>query len=74
MSEKTFDKIEFMEMLIQLFSEHYGMSDVQACRYMGRHQGLSLAEKHYGALHTLPFQDMVEFETNVCKNHGGMLQ
>ena len=48
------DKIEYIIMLIKLFAKHFGLSYMQAFRYVSLHDGIEYAEKHYNILHTLP--------------------
>lgn len=44
------DKIEYIIMLIKLFAKHFGLSYMQAFRYVSLHDGIEYTEKHY----TLP--------------------
>jgi len=69
----TYDKIEYIIMLIKLFSCHFGLSYQQAYRYISRHQGIEYAEQHYNILHTLSFEDQIEGLATYCRQKGGAL-
>lgn len=53
------DKIEYIIMLIKLFARRFGLSYMQAFRYVCLHDGIEYAERHYNILHTLTFEDQV---------------
>lgn len=67
------DKIEYIIMLVKLFAKHFGLSYLQAFRYISLHGGIEYVEKHYDILHTLPFDDQVEGLAAFCHKKGGML-
>lgn len=60
------DKIEYIIMLIKLFARRFGLSYMQAFRYVCRHDGIEFAERHYNILHTLTFEDQVEALAAYC--------
>ena len=66
-------KIEYIIMLIKLFARHFGLSFLQAYRYVSIHQGIEYAEQHYNVLHTLSFEDQVEGLATYCHKKGGTL-
>lgn len=66
-------KIEYIIMLIKLFARHFGLSFLQAYRYVSIHQGIEYAEQHYNVLHTLSFEDQVEGLATYCHKKGGAL-
>ncbi len=67
------DKIEYIIMLIKLFAHRFGLSYLQAYRYISIHEGVEYAEQHYNILHTLPFDDQVEGLAAYCHQKGGEL-
>ena len=67
------DKIEYIIMLIKLFAKHFGLSYMQAFRYISLHDGIEYAEKHYNILHTLSFEDQVAGLAAFCHKKGGLL-
>ena len=67
------DKIEYIIMLVKLFAQHFGLSYLQAFRYISLLGGIESVEKHYDILHTLSFDDQVEGLAAFCHKKGGML-
>ena len=67
------DKIEYIIMLVKLFAHHFGLSYMQAFRYICMHDGIEYAERHYGVLHTLSFDEQVEGLAAFCRQKGGRL-
>ena len=67
------DKIEYIIMLIKLFARHFGLSYMQAFRYVSLHDGIEYAERHYNILHTLSFEEQVEGLAAFCRTKGGLL-
>ncbi len=67
------DKIEYIIMLIKLFVRHFGLSYMQAFRYVSLHDGIEYAERHYNILHTLSFEEQVEGLAAFCRKKGGLL-
>ena len=67
------DKIEYIIMLIKLFARRFGLSFLQAYRYISIHDGIEYAEQHYNVLHTLSFEDQVEGLAAFCRKKGGTL-
>ena len=67
------DKIEYIIMLIKLFARHFGLSYMQAFRYVSLHGGIEYAERHYNILHTLSFEEQVEGLAAFCRKKGGLL-
>ena len=64
------DKIEYIIMLIKLFARRFGLSYMQAFRYVCLHDGIEYAERHYNILHTLTFEDQVEALAAYCHRKG----
>lgn len=66
-------KIEYIIMLIHLFAEHFGLTFLQAYRYISRYEGIEYTEQHYNILHTLSFAEQVEGLAHYCHQKGGQL-
>lgn len=66
-------KIEYIIMLVQLFAKHFGLTFLQAYRYISRYEGIEYSEEHYNILHTLPFCDQIEGLAHHCHQKGGTL-
>lgn len=67
------EKIEYILMLVKLFARRFGLSYLQAYRYISLHGGIEYAEQHYNILHTLSFEDQVEGLAAFCHQKGGAL-
>ena len=67
------DKIEYIIMLVKLFARRFGLSHMQAFRYVCLHDGIEYAERHYNILHTLTFEDQVDALAAYCHRKGGLL-
>lgn len=67
------DKIEYIIMLVKLFARRFGLSYMQAFRYVCLHDGIEYAERHYNILHTLTFEDQVDALAAYCHRKGGLL-
>ena len=73
MSQLTIEKIDYLIMLIKLFSSHYQLSTTQAYRYISRYDGVSFVERNYDIMHTLSFDDMIQGLSDYCRRNGGQL-
>jgi len=60
-------------MLVQLFARRFGLSFLEAYRYISSHQGVEYTERHYDILHTLSFDDQVDGLAAFCHKQGGSL-
>ena len=67
------DKIEYIIMLVKLFARRFGLSYMQAFRYVCLHDGIEYAERHYNILHMLTFEDQVDALAAYCHRKGGLL-
>ena len=61
-------------MLISEFAKRFALTPRQAYRYISRYGGIQLIEKHYGIMHTLTFDDVVDSLASYCANQGGALR
>jgi len=67
------DKIDYMVALISEFAKRYQLTTTQAARYISRWGAVGLCEKHYGIMHTLPWNDNIESIATYCRRQGGNL-
>jgi len=67
------EKIDYILMLVRLFARHFGLSFLEAYRYISRYDGVEYSERHYDILHTLSFADQVEGLASFCHSRGGEL-
>lgn len=73
MATKVLNTIEYLVLIVSQFARRYGISEAEAYRYLGGYGALTLCEKHYGIMHTLPVEDNLESLTTYCRNKGGNL-
>lgn len=67
------DKTQYVVALIAEFASHYGLSTVQAARYLIRYKALDLYDRRYGYLHTQSFASNVRDISAYCRRMGGTL-
>lgn len=67
------DKTQYVVALIAEFASHYGLSTVQAARYLSRYKALDLYDRQYGYLHTQSFASNVRDISAYCRRMGGTL-
>lgn len=67
------DKIEYIVALVNEFAKRFGLTDVQAYRYISHYKGVELIEEHYDIMHTLDFRDTVDALASYCHRQGGAL-
>ena len=67
------DKIEYIIAFINEFGQRFGLTDLQAYRYLKTYDAIANIDKHYGALHTQDFRDNVEDVATYCRRMGGQL-
>lgn len=67
------DKVQYIVALISEFANKYGISDVQAAKYLSRYGAIDLCDKHYDYLHTQSFASSVSEIAAFCKRNGGEL-
>ena len=46
------DKVLYVVALIAEFAEHYGITTVEAAKYLSQYKALELFDRQYGYLHT----------------------
>lgn len=67
------DKIEYIIAFINEFGQRFGLTDLQAYRYLNTYDAIANIDKHYGALHTQDFRGNVEDVATYCRRMGGKL-
>lgn len=67
------DKVEYIVALVNEFAKRFGLTDVQAFRYINYYNGIDLIEQHYNIMHTLDFNEIVDCVASYCKQQGGAL-
>ena len=67
------DKVEYIVALVNEFAKRFGLTDVQAFRYITLYKGVELIDDHYDIMHTLDFRDTVESLAAYCHRQGGAL-
>ena len=67
------NKKEYIVIFISKFTRRYGLSAVQAYRYLNRYKAINFLDEHYNVAHTQSFEDMVQNMAGYCQRHGGAL-
>ena len=67
------DKTEYIIAFINEFGQRFGLTDLQAYRYLKTYDAIAKIDKHYGALHTQDFRGNVEDVATYCRRMGGQL-
>lgn len=73
MKYKMRDILEYTIALVSEFAVKFGMTDVQAFRYINQFNGIEVIENNYDMMHTLSFEDVIETIQNYCRRKGGSL-
>lgn len=67
------DIIEYIIALVNEFAKRFGLTDIQAYRYIRMHKGVTFLEQNYGIIHTLDFNEAVDSVALYCRRNGGKL-
>ncbi|MBO5251422.1 MAG: DUF3791 domain-containing protein [Bacteroidaceae bacterium] len=67
------DKVEYIVALVNEFAKRFGLTDVQAYRYISHYHGIEMIDRHYSIMHTLDFRDTVDSLAAYCNRQGGAL-
>ncbi len=73
MSQEIQNKAEYIVIFISEFARHFGLSTVQAYRYLSRYKAIDFLDEQYKVAHTQSFEDMVQYMAGYCQRHGGAL-
>lgn len=65
--------IEYLVLIVSEFAKRTAISEVEAYKYLDYYDVLSLCEKHYGIMHTLPMNENLDTIVDYCKRKGGSL-
>jgi len=64
------DKAQYILVLIAEFAEHYGLTTVEAAKYLSLYKALELYDRQYGYLHTQSFASNVRDHSAHCCRMG----
>ncbi len=67
------DKVQYLVALIAEFAAYYGITTVEAARYLNQYKAIELFDRQYGYLHTQSFASNVRDITAFCRRMGGAL-
>ena len=67
------DIIEYIIALVNEFAKRFGLTEMQAYRYIRMHKGVAFLEQNYGIIHTLDFNEAVNSVALYCRRNGGKL-
>ena len=67
------DIIEYTVALVNEFAKRFGLTEIQAYRYIRIHKGVAFLEQNYGIIHTLDFNEAVNSVALYCRRNGGKL-
>lgn len=72
-SLEQYAKAEYIVIFISEFARRFGLSAVQAYRYLNRYKAIDFLDEQYSIAHTQSFEDMVQNIASYCQRHGGAL-
>jgi len=72
-SSEQYAKAEYIVIFISEFARRFGLSTVQAYRYLNRYKAINFLDEQYNIAHTQSFEDMVQNMAAYCQRHGGAL-
>ncbi|MCM1484342.1 MAG: DUF3791 domain-containing protein [Muribaculaceae bacterium] len=67
------NRIEYIVAIVSSFAERFGLTIPNAYAYLRRFSGIDLLIKHYGIMHTLSIEDVVDDLQQACFNRGGRI-
>jgi hypothetical protein len=70
---KTYKILSYTVLCIKSFAKRFGLSFIEAYKYLDNYGGLQFILKHYEIEHTLSIDDAVEDMQAVCRKNGGLL-
>ena len=73
MPQETQNKAEYIVIFISEFARCFGLSALQAYRYLNRYKAIDFLDEQYNVAHTQSFEDMVQNMAGYCQRHGGAL-
>ena len=66
------DKVEYIVALVNEIAKRFGLTDVQAYRYISHFHGIDLIDQHYNIMYTLDFKETNSL-ASYCNRQGGAL-
>ena len=72
-SPEQYAKAEYIVIFISEFARRFGLSALQAYRYLNRYKAIDFLDEQYNIAHTQSFEDMVQNMAGYCQRHGGAL-
>ena len=66
-------KLNTSVIFISESARRFGLSAVQAYRYLNRYKAIDFLDEQYNVAHTQSFEDMVQNMASYCQRHGGAL-
>ena len=66
-------KLAYIIAVVNEFAARFALNSQQAYRYLDRFKGIDFVDAFYNVEHTLPFDDVVDDLTVVCRKNGGAL-
>ena len=73
MPQEIQDNAKYIVIFIGESARRYGLSAVQAYRYLNRYKAIDFLDEQYNVAHTQSFEDMVQNMAGYCQRHGGAL-
>lgn len=70
---ETDNRLSFIIAMLSDFAQYFHLSMSQAYGYLHRFSGIKFLTDNYDIAHTLPYSDVLQAMTNVCKKNGGSL-
>lgn len=67
------DKAQYVVALIAEFAKHYGITTIEAAKYLSQYKALDLFDRQYGYLHTQSLASNVRDLSAYCRRMGGTL-
>lgn len=68
------DIIDYMVGLVNEFVQRHELTDSQSFGYMWRYGAVQDIIDNYDAAHTLPYDDVCQTISKICKSRGGKIQ
>ena len=72
-SSEQYAKAEYIVIFISEFARRFGLSAVQAYRYLNRYKAIDFLDEQYNIAHTQSFEDMMQNMASYCQRRGGAL-
>ncbi len=67
------NKIDYIVVCINDFADSHHIHYTESFNYLYQFGALDFIEKYYDVEHTLPFHEVLEDMSDICRQHGGTL-